>query len=151
MKITRMLAGGVVAIALAAPAFAAGNVVQVIADNPDLSTMLSAIEAAGLADQLGSTPSLNVFAPTNEAFKAMPPGVFAELSKDPAKLRDLVLYHVVEGMLPEKVEPGALVSLTALNGKALKDVVGDDTMVEGNYRASNGVVHTVDKVMMTRE
>lgn len=153
MKLTQFLAGGAVAAVFAvapAPAFAA-NVVETIAKDPDLSTLLSAIEAAGLADQLAEAELVTVFAPTNEAFKALPPGVFEELQKNPAKLKDVVLYHVVDGAIPADKLKGSEMTMTALNGQPLKDVIGDGAVVKADIRASNGMVHVINHVLLARD
>lgn len=151
MKLTHFLASGAVAVTLAAaPAFA-DTVIETIAANPDLSTMLSAIEAAGLTDEIANAQLVTVFAPTNEAFKALPPGVFEELQKNPADLKDVVLYHVVDGAISTDKLKGGELTVTTLNGKPLKDLMGDAAVVKGDIHASNGMVHVINKVLLTRD
>merc|ERR1719356_1706215 len=77
------------------------NIVQLAEHTADLSTLVSAVVAAGLADTLSSAGKFTVFAPTNEAFKALPPGTLENLLKpeNKAKLVDLLKFHV----LPEEV------------------------------------------------
>merc|ERR1711904_707510 len=77
------------------------NIVQLAEHTPNLSTLVSAVVAAGLADTLSSAGKFTVFAPTNEAFTALPAGTLVSLMKpeNKAKLVDILKYHV----LPEKV------------------------------------------------
>merc|ERR1712046_255938 len=77
------------------------NIVQLAEHTADLSTLVSAVVAADLADTLSSAGKFTVFAPTNEAFKALPPGTLDNLMKpeNKAKLADILKYHV----LPEQV------------------------------------------------
>jgi uncharacterized surface protein with fasciclin (FAS1) repeats len=151
MSLKSLLAGAALALVFAAPPVLAETVAEILVRNPDLSTFVSAIEAAGLTEQIETATAVTVFAPTNEAFKALPPGVFDELQADKAKLRDVVLYHFAEGEVLAGKLKGSALSLTALNGKPLKDVIGDAAVVEADKRASNGVVHVIDTVLLTRE
>merc|ERR1711998_149138 len=77
------------------------NIVQLAEQAQDLSTLVAAVVAAGLADTLSSAGKFTVFAPTNEAFKALPAGTLASLMEpeNKAKLADILKYHV----LPEEV------------------------------------------------
>merc|ERR1719198_2721560 len=77
------------------------NLVQLAEHTSDLSTLVSALVAADLADTLSSPGKFTVFAPTNKAFKALPPGTLDNLMKPESKatLADILKYHV----LPEKV------------------------------------------------
>lgn len=151
MSLKSLLAGAAVAMTLASAPAMAETVAEILVRNPDLSTFVSAIEAAGLTEQIETATAVTVFAPTNEAFKALPPGVFDELQADKAKLRDVVLYHFADGEVLAGKLKGSALSLTALNGKPLKDVIGDAAVVEADKRASNGVVHVIDTVLLTRE
>lgn len=151
MSLKSLLAGAAVAMTLASAPAMAETVAEILVRNPDLSTFVSAIEAAGLTEQIETAESITVFAPTNEAFKALPPGVFDTLQSDKAKLKDVVLYHFVEGEVPSEKLKGSALSIAALNGKPLKDVIGDAAVVEADKRASNGVVHVIDTVLLARE
>lgn len=151
MSLKSLLAGAAVAMTLASAPAMAETVAEILVRNPDLSTFVSAIEAAGLTEQIETAQTITVFAPTNEAFEALPPGVFDALQADKAKLKDVVLYHFVEGEVPSEKLKGSALSIAALNGKPLKDVIGDAAVVEADKRASNGVVHVIDTVLLTRE
>merc|ERR1719262_1846074 len=88
------------------------NIVQLAEHTADLSTLVSALVAADLADTLSSAGKFTVFAPTNKAFKALPPGTLDALMKpeNKAKLVDILKYHV----LPEEVLSTQLKSFQAV-------------------------------------
>ncbi len=135
----------------------AGTVVEVAASNPDFSTLVAAIKAAGLVDALNGKGPLTVFAPTNAAFAALPAGTVENLLKpeNKAKLTAILTYHVI----PAKIESSALAgkkltSPATLQGGML-DVDGtqgvkinDATVTAADVKASNGVIHVIDKVLM---
>lgn len=129
------------------------SVADTIAANPSLSTLNGLITQAGLTTTLKGPGPFTVFAPTNDAFKAVPAKTMDELAKNPAMLKDVLTYHVLAGKVmsadvkigPAKTVNGASVAL----GKAGDFVTVEESMVEkANVVASNGVVHTVDRVMM---
>lgn len=129
------------------------SVADTIAANPELSTLNSLVVKAGLTDMLKGTGPYTVFAPTNEAFKAVPAKTLDDLAKDPAKLKAVLAYHVV---------PAKVLAADVKNGKA-KSANGADlnlavagtfvTVEEGmvqtaDITATNGVVHTLDRVLI---
>merc|ERR1712216_277396 len=137
------------------------NIVQLAEHTPDLSTLVSAVVAAGLADTLSSAGKFTVFAPTNEAFKALPAGTLETLLKpeNKAKLADILKYHVLpEEVLSRFLRPpqdvktveGKSLHVTRWgdkvhvgpNSKDLKNVIKADNL------ASNGVVHIIDGVLL---
>jgi len=147
----------------APPAPKAQNIVELAENTPELSILVGAIAAAGLADTLSAPGHFTVFAPTDTAFKALPAGTLAGLMKPENKkqLADILTYHV----LPEKVlstdlkafqavktVEGKPVHVTKWGGhvkvgasllsKDLKNVIAADNL------ASNGVVHIVDGVLL---
>ena len=142
--------------ASAAPASAAtGNIVEVATAAGGFKTLLQAATAAGLVDTLKGAGPLTVFAPTDAAFAALPAGTLDGLLKDPAKLKDILLYHVVSG----KVTADQVVKLTSADtvaAKPIKITVKDgmvyinDTVkvVTTDIPASNGVIHVVDAVIL---
>ena len=128
------------------------TIVDVAAGNPDFSTLVTAVKAAGLVDTLSGEGPFTVFAPTNEAFKSVPAKTMDELSHDPAKLKAMLNYHVVPGRMMAadvkngnaKTADGANVSLA----RAGDYVTVEDAMVQkADMVATNGVVHTVDRVL----
>merc|ERR1711924_83478 len=96
------------------------NIVQLAEQTPDLSTLVSAVVAGGLANTLSSAGKFTVFAPTNEAFKALPAGVLDSLMKpeNKAKLVDILKYHVrPEEVLSTQLKP--FQAVTTVEGKPL--------------------------------
>jgi len=129
------------------------SVAETIAHTPDLSTLNGLVVQAGLTDTLKAAGPYTVFAPTNEAFKAVPAKTMDELAHDPAKLKAVLSYHVVPGRMMAaevknghaKTSQGANVSLA----KAGDYVTVEEAMVQrSDIVATNGVVHTVDRVLM---
>jgi len=131
------------------------NIVQLAESVSDLSTLVAAVVAGDLADTLSSPGPFTVFAPTNEAFKALPPGTFDRLMKPANKkeLVDILTYHV----LPEKLLSKDLITLhsvTTVEGKPLRVtdlggrvIVGGHFVITADNVASNGVVHIIDGVL----
>ena len=139
-----------------APAAAStGDIVEVAAAAGGFKTLLAAATAAGLVDTLKGAGPFTVFAPTDAAFAALPAGTLEALLKDPAKLKDILLYHVVKG----KVTADQVVKLTSADtaaGKTVKITVKDGTVfLNDNVKvtstdipASNGVIHVIDAVLL---
>ena len=134
----------------------AGNIVDVAADTPDLSTLVEAVTAAGLAETLQGEGPFTVFAPTNAAFDALPAGELDRLLEPANKeeLANILKYHVVEGEVmstdltngqkAETLEGGTLT--VTINGKTVK--INDATVATADVPASNGVVHVIDQVLL---
>lgn len=131
-----------------------GDIVEVASSNPDFSTLVTAIEAAGLVETLQGEGPFTVFAPTNDAFAAIPEEDLNALLGDPEALSEILLYHVVEGAVTadQVVEltsattvQGSDVSVSA-NGDTV--MVGDATVITTDVMASNGVIHAIDTVLM---
>ena len=141
---------------------AAPGVLDVAASNPEFSTLLAAIDAAGLTESLSGEGPYTVFAPTNAAFAALPAGALDELllpeNKD--KLARIVGYHVVSGeILSADVPPADAGTATAsMNGLDLSVRVEPDgavkvneaTVTQADMLTSNGVIHVIDSVLMPR-
>lgn len=132
------------------------NIVELASNTPQLSTLVQALQAADLAGTLQSGGPYTVFAPTNEAFEALPAGTLENLLKPENKqqLVDILTYHVTSGnVMAADLSNGMKVS--ALNDKQLevmlegdKVMLNDATVTMPNVEASNGVVHVIDKVML---
>lgn len=128
------------------------SVADTIAKTPSLSTLSGLITSAGLAADLRSAGPFTVFAPNNEAFKAVKPATMEDLAKHPAKLKDLLTYHVVPALTLAKDVKNSTVK--ALNGDPLAlskagdfVTVENAAVVQADVLASNGVIHIVDMVM----
>ena len=120
-----------------------------------LATLDTAVKAAELDDDLSGPGPFTLFAPTDEAFAALPAGVLSDLLDplDQATLQELLLYHVVAGAVDSATAAG-LDSATTLQGEALiVDAVAgelylDDARVVGaDFVADNGIVHKLDRVL----
>ncbi len=129
------------------------SVADTIAATPSLSTLNGLIVKAGLTPTLQGSGPFTVFAPTNDAFKAVPAKTMDALAKDPAMLRNVLTYHVLAGKVmsgdvkngPVKTVNGASVALA----RAGDFVTVEESMVQtANIVATNGVIHTVDRVMI---
>jgi uncharacterized surface protein with fasciclin (FAS1) repeats len=135
------------------PAATPVSVADTIARDPELSTLNTLVQQAGLADTLKSSGPYTVFAPTNDAFKSVPAKTMDELSHNPARLKAVLTYHVVPSRLTAAEVKTANVK-TAQGGnialsKAGEFVTVEDAMVQhADIIATNGVVHTVDRVLM---
>merc|ERR1711982_224158 len=131
-----------------------GNVVDLAAANPDFSTAVAAIEAAGLAEALSGEGPFTVFAPTNDAFAALPEGTIDELLADPSgALTDILKYHVVSAnAVSSGLSSG---DVPTLQGDELKIevsesgvMVNDANVIVADVIASNGIVHVIDAVLL---
>ena len=131
-----------------------GTIVDVAAGAGTFETLLAAATAAGLVDTLSGDGPYTVFAPTDDAFAALPEGTVEGLLEDPTALSEILLYHVVPG----KVLAADVVSLTSATTAQGSDVTinvdGGAVMVDGanvtatDIEASNGVIHVIDAVIL---
>ncbi len=149
----------VLAAALAAFAASAaakeGTIVDVAAGNPDFSTLVAAVKAAGLVETLSGAGPFTVFAPTNAAFAKLPAGTVENLLKPENKdqLVAILTYHVVAGEV-KAADVVKLSTATTVNGKAIAiDTksgvkVNDATVTATDVDASNGVIHVIDTVII---
>ena len=129
------------------------SVADTIARDPQLSTLSGLVQKAGMAEMLKADGPYTVFAPTNEAFKAVPAKTMDELATDPARLKAVLAYHVVPGTrMAGQVKNGDVKTVqgaTLALSSAGAFVTVEDAMVESaDLGATNGVVHTIDRVLM---
>ena len=139
---------------VAAEQAATANIVNTAVAAGNFKTLVAAVQAAGLVDTLNGPGPFTVFAPTDAAFAALPAGTVDALLKDPAKLKDILLYHVVSGA----VTSGDVVKLTqaktvgggnltvSVSGSTVR--VNDATVTTVDITATNGVIHVIDKVLI---
>lgn len=142
--------------AAAPPAVQANNVIDVLRAQGNFTTLLAALDRAQLTDTLRSRPAISIFAPTDEAFAAMPEAERTRLL-DPAnaqELRNLLLYHVIVADVSSRQIQGARGGVeTASRTQALLDGTGDALKIDGatitraDIDASNGAVFAIDKVL----
>lgn len=143
-----------VLIPKAAPAAPAKNIVRTAIAAGQFKTLASLLRKAGLAGTLQGKGPFTVFAPTDAAFAKVPKATLAALGKDKAKLRAVLLYHVVKGKVAA-AQAMKLRSAKTLNGKPLsirvragKVLAGGATVTKADVRASNGLIHVVNKVLL---
>jgi uncharacterized surface protein with fasciclin (FAS1) repeats len=143
----------------ATPADDAGTIVEVAAATDGFSTLVAAVEAAGLVDTLSGEGPFTVFAPTDDAFAAALEalGITAEeLLADTETLTSILTYHVIAGEVPSSdVVTLDGQSVATVNGaEVLVTVNGDTVMVDDatvtavDVEASNGVIHVIDAVLL---
>jgi len=143
-----------VLIPKAAPAAPAKNIVQTAIAAGQFKTLASLLTKAGLGGTLQGKGPFTVFAPTDAAFAKVPKATLAALAKNKAKLRAVLLYHVVKGKVTA-AQTMKLRSAKTLNGKSLairvnggKVLVGGATVTKADVNASNGVIHVINKVLI---
>ena len=143
----------------------AETIAEIAAGNPDFSTLVAAADAAGLVETLGSEGPYTVFAPTNEAFAALPEGTVESLLKPEMKddLTAVLLYHVLPaevmsgdiamGTTSVETAAGLPVCVTAgEDGVTLTDGMGNTAkVVSADVDADNGVIHVIDTVILPGE
>lgn len=132
------------------------SVVENAAADASFSTLVAAVQAAGLAETLSGPGPFTVFAPTNEAFAKLPPGTVESLLKpeNKEKLVGILTYHVVPGTV-KAADVVKLSEAKTVNGKAAKVAVKDGTvMIDGakvvktDIVSKNGVIHVIDAVIL---
>lgn len=154
------------ALALAVPVSAAAapaeattakptkNIVGTAQAAGQFTTLLTLAKQAGLVGALSGTAKLTVFAPTDAAFKKVPKATLAKLQADRALLKRVLLYHVVKGQVPAAkvvtlktaktlAGPNVRISVT---GKTVR--VNTSKVVTADVRATNGIIHVVDRVLI---
>ncbi len=126
-----------------------------VAINNEFNTLVAAVQAAGLVETLQGDGPFTVFAPTDEAFAALPEGTLDSLLEDPEALAEILTYHVVPGKVLAADVVG-LSSATSVQGSDIAiEVVDGGVVLNGSANvvatdvdASNGVVHVIDAVIL---
>ncbi|MEV0322553.1 fasciclin domain-containing protein [Streptomyces sp. NPDC050658] len=125
-------------------------------NNPALSTLVTAVEKAGLVDTLNNAEDVTVFAPTNDAFEKIPKADLDKVLNDKEQLTKILTYHVVgERLSPDDLEKG---SFETLEGSSLTTSGSDETykvndsakVVCGNVKTANADVYIIDTVLMPK-
>ena len=161
-KMTRWMAAAVATVAIVSARPAAVGQNQDIVDTAvaagSFKTLAAALKAAGLVETLKGKGPFTVFAPTDEAFAKLPAGTVESLLKpeNKQKLVAILTYHVVSGsvMAADVVK---LKDAKTVNGQSVKiGVTGSNVMVDNAHvvktdiKASNGVIHVIDTVLMPK-
>lgn len=134
-------------------ATAPATIAQTAAKTPQLSTLTKLLADAGLTDTLNGAGPFTVFAPTDEAFKAVPAKTMAELAGNKERLKAVLTYHVIAGkVMAADVKTGNVKSVQGANlgvARAGDFVTVEDALVtKADVAATNGVVHVIDKVLI---
>jgi uncharacterized surface protein with fasciclin (FAS1) repeats len=129
------------------------NIVELAARTPTLSTLNKLIADAGLADTLRGAGPFTVFAPSDEAFKAVPAKTLSDLAADKQLLTAVLTYHVLPGkVMAADVKTGNAKTVQGANlalSRAGTFVTVEDAVVQqADVSATNGVVHIIDRVLM---
>jgi len=141
-----------------APAAKGKTIVDIAAGDPQFSTLVELVTAAGLAETLAGPGPFTVFAPTNEAFAKLPADTVASLKADPkGALADILKLHVISGKVDSKAAIAAAgtkvktlggeVSVEAAPGQGVGLTIGGAVISAVDVPASNGVIHVLDEVI----
>ena len=160
--VTHFFAAGAVALFVAGCAQAdhhgmkQKDIVDTAVEAGQFETLVAAVQAADLVDTLKSEGPFTVFAPTDEAFAALPDGTVEDLLKPENKetLQAVLTYHVVPGKImaadamaadSATTVQGQDITITTMDGSVMID---DATVISADIGASNGVIHVIDSVLM---
>lgn len=131
------------------------NIVETAIDAGSFTTLVAAVQAAGLVDALSGNDPLTVFAPTDAAFAALPDGTVEALLDDPETLASILTYHVVAGSV-KAAQVVNFETVETLNGKSATITVNGDgsvmidnaNIVVVDIATTNGIIHVIDKVLI---
>ena len=156
----KLIAASALALALATTGAQAKNIVEVAQEAGSFNTLIAAAKAAGLADALAGGENLTVFAPTDEAFAKLPAGTVEDLLKpeNKDKLAAILAYHVVPRKLTSDMLPGRSIHVKTLKADGDKTLavtksssgvtVDNANVVSADIKATNGVIHVIDTVVI---
>jgi uncharacterized surface protein with fasciclin (FAS1) repeats len=152
-----MLIAAGTALALSAPGAAlADDIVDIAAGAGAFETLVAAVQAAGLEETLRGDGPFTVFAPTDEAFAALPEGTVASLLEEENRdqLVAILTYHVVQGAIMSSDLAGQQLEVETVNGAPLSIDAGervrvdDAWVIQADVEASNGVIHVINQVVL---
>jgi uncharacterized surface protein with fasciclin (FAS1) repeats len=131
-----------------------GTIVDIAASDENFSTLVAAVDAAGLVETLSGEGPFTVFAPTNDAFDALPEGVLDALllPENEAVLTSILTYHVVAGeVTSDQITDGDVATVEGQNVTLSTEggvTVNDANVTTADIDASNGVIHVIDAVLL---
>ena len=129
------------------------NIVEIAVSTEGFSTLVAAVQAAGLVEALAEGGPFTVFAPTDDAFAKLPPGTVQTLVDNPPQLARILKYHVVSGAF-QKADLATKESLTSLESSPIPIrvepafEVKNATVVAADIEATNGIIHVIDNVIL---
>ena len=158
----RNFIAAVAASSMATATFAGGHskdIVDTAVGAGSFTTLVAAVQAAGLVDVLKGDGPFTVFAPTDEAFEALPAGTVETLLKPENKeqLVNILTYHVLSGKVVSGDISGKSLEVTMVNGATAKIDASNGVKIAGanvvtaDVEASNGVIHVIDAVLLPSE
>lgn len=163
MKLTLKSAAAAIAITFSAGAAAANTIVDIAAGDERFSTLVAAVQAAGLAETLSGPGPFTVYAPVNDAFAALPEGTVDTLlqPQNKGQLTNVLLYHVDDRKLTADMIPAGsnyfkpvlaserLCINASADGVQIADGTGEmANVIIADIQADNGVIHVIDKVLL---
>ena len=145
-------------ISACVPASTEPDIVDIAASNDQFSTLVAAVTAAGLVDTLKGDGPFTVFAPTNDAFAALPAGTVEDLLKpeNKDKLIAILTYHVVPGAVTSDQLAGQRMDVATVQGQTVHIdgrngvKVNKSRVTTADIIASNGVIHVIDRVLLPK-
>jgi uncharacterized surface protein with fasciclin (FAS1) repeats len=150
---------GALAVAAAcAPMAKQPDIVDIASQNSQFSTLVAAVQAAGLVDTLKGPGPFTVFAPTDAAFAALPAGTVENLLKPENKdqLVAVLTYHVVPGAVTSDQLAGKRMDVATVQGQNVRVDgrngvrVNNANVTQADIMASNGVIHRIDRVLLPK-
>lgn len=163
LRAIKLISGLVLAAAVSTSALAhnhgmkdAKDIVAIASADSQFSTLVAAVQAAGLVETLQGNGPFTVFAPTNDAFAALPEGTVENLLKpeNKAALQAVLTYHVLADRVPSSAIAGKTLSVATVQGEEVSIdatngvVVGGANVIAADIKAKNGVIHVIDKVIL---
>jgi uncharacterized surface protein with fasciclin (FAS1) repeats len=129
------------------------NIVDIAVSNDNFTTLVAAVQAAGLVEALQSPGPFTVFAPIDAAFANLPPGTVQTLVQNPPQLARILKFHVVAGKYTQ-ADLAQLGSVTSLEGSPIPIncdrafEVKNSTVIMADIEADNGIIHVIDRVIL---
>ena len=132
------------------------DIVDTAVEAGSFTTLVKAVQAAGLVETLKGEGPFTVFAPTDEAFAKIPAETLHGLLQDKAALTKVLTYHVVAGEVPARAVTSIKWAPTVQGQSARIQIDGDQVMIDGarvvttDIHASNGIIHVIDAVILPK-
>jgi transforming growth factor-beta-induced protein len=129
------------------------NIIETVKDAGTFTTLVAAIDRAGLEPTLALEGPFTVFAPSDEAFAQLPEGTVDSLLAEPDMLAEVLNYHVVPGRVTA-ADAAALAAAPTVQGEELRVSVDGSLHVDGAHvlstdiEAANGIIHVIDRVLL---
>jgi uncharacterized surface protein with fasciclin (FAS1) repeats len=129
------------------------DIVDIAVSSGSFTTLVTAVQTAGLVETLKTPGPFTVFAPNDDAFAKLPPGTVQTLVQNPPQLARILKYHVVPGKLM-KADLEKMPTLTSVEGSPIPlnfeegFEVKNATVIAADIEADNGVIHVIDNVIL---